>query len=260
MECGSGCAARILAVLASQCHAWAVRETRSYPRPFASLVFLCLGCHASVQADANAGSNGQGDAELDAEVQKERAAAPPEGTATPKTNGAPRGDRPLLGARSDLTLAPAEVPGQCSCLRVALGSANLGAFRWKSERPAVDDQTQLVVALSSEGGGCENPKGSLGASYWGYRRSGDDIVVYVENGVTGRPVAAGAIIPKPFGAGQVYVAPTTKKVPFGRAAGAKGNCKIGNPGVPRTAPVGADETGAAPAAEDGSAEDMLSGH
>jgi hypothetical protein len=231
-----------------------VRDTR-----LTALLLLCLGCHASVQANANASTSGQSDAELEAEVQKERAAAPPEGTAAPKPGAPPSGDRPLLGARTDLSLVPAQVPGQCSCLRVVLGSATLGAFRWKGERPAVDDQTQLVVALSSEGSGCENPKGSLGASYWGYRRSGEDIVVYVENGVTGRPVATGAIIPKPFGQGQVYVAPVTKKVPFGKAPEGKGSCKIGNPGAPRTVPVGPDETGAAMATGDGTAEDMLSG-
>jgi len=225
----------------------------------AAVLLLCLGCHASVQADANASTNGQGDAELDAEVQKERAAAPPEGTAARKTEADSQGNRPLLGARSDLALVPAQVGGQCSCLRVVLGAANLGAFRWKGERPSVDDQTQLVVALSSEGAGCENPKGSLGASYWGYRRSGKDIVVYVENAVVGRPIAAGAIIPKPFGAGQVYVAPTSKKVPFGKAADGTGNCKIGNPGAARTAPVRPDETGAPAAPADGSADDMLSG-
>ncbi len=205
-----------------------------------------------MQADANVSTSETSDAELDAEVQKERASAPPEGFAVPLS-----GERPLLGARSDLTLAPAEVAGQCACLRVALGSANLGAFRWKATPPAVDDERQLVIALSSEGTGCTNPKGSLGASYWGYRRSGGDIVVYVENAVQGRPLASGAIIPKPLGQGQVFVAPVAKGVPFGKAADSKGNCKIGNPGAPRTAPVGPDETGAPAVAA--SADDMLSG-
>jgi hypothetical protein len=220
---------------------------------FPALFLLCFGCQASVQADAKMSTSGEGDAELDAELQKERSLAPPGGVAKSQASG----ERPLLGARSGLTLAPAEVPGQCTCLRVALGSANLGAFRWKGEVPAVDDERQLVLALSSEGAGCTNPKGSLGASYWGYRRSGDDIVVYVENAVAGRPLASGAIIPKPVGQGQVYVAPVAKGVPFGSAPGGKGNCKIGNPGAPRTAPVTPDESGT-PGVEQ-SSDDMLSG-
>jgi hypothetical protein len=224
------------------------------------LLVIALGCHASVQGNAKANTDGQTDAELEAEVQKERAAAGPDGTkpaeAPPSSNPA----RPLLGARSDLTLAAADGPGQCSCVRVALGPANLGAFRWKGEVPAVDDQTQLVLALSSEGSGCTNPKGSLGASYWGYRRTGNDVVVYVENGVQGRPVAAGAIIPKPFGPGQVFLAPAKKGVIYGKAADGKGQCKVGNPGAPRTAPVTADEmgTGSAPS-EPTSPDDLLTG-
>jgi hypothetical protein len=165
--------------------------------------------------------------------------------------------RPLLGARTDLALNAADAPGQCSCVRVALGPPNLGAFRWKGEPPTVDDQTQLVLALSSDGAGCSNPKGSLGASYWGYRRSGNDIIVYVENAVEGRPVAAGAIIPKPFGPGQVFLTPAKKGVIYGKAANGGTRCKLGNPGVTRTVPVSPDEMGAgvAPASDD----DLLTG-
>jgi hypothetical protein len=212
-----------------------------------------------VQAHANADTSGQSDAELDAEVQKERAMAAPVGSAsaTPPAEAA-ASEHALLGARTDLSLEPANVPGQCSCVRVALGPADLGAFKWNGRRPTLDAQTQLVVALTSAGSGCENPKGTLGASYWGYRRVGNDVVVYVENGVSGRPVAQGAIIPKPFGQGQVYLAPTTKKVPFGKSLNGKGNCKLGNPGVARTVPVGKDELGA-PDAPSSPADDFLTG-
>jgi len=246
--------ADLLAAPRWRCHAGAVRETW-----FSVLLFLGSGCHASVQAHANADTSGQSDAELDAEVQKERAMAAPVAStsAAPAVSAAPN-DHALLGARTDLSLEPANAQGQCSCVRVALGPANLGAFKWTGTRPTLDDQTQLALALTSAGSGCDNPKGTLGASYWGYRRVGNDIVVYVENGVNGRPVAQGAIIPKPFGQGQVYLAPTTKKVPFGKPLNGKGNCKLGNPGVPRTVPVGPDEVGA-PAAPSTPADDFLSG-
>lgn len=226
----------------------------------AALLFIGSGCHASVQAHAGADTTGQSDAELDAEVQKERALAAPSAAAsgTGPAGAAAPGDHALLGARTDLSLEPAQVPGQCSCVRVALGPASLGAFKWKSTPPSIDEQTQLVLALTSDGSGCENPKGTLGASYWGYRRIGDDIVVYVENGVSGRPVAQGAIIPKPFGQGQVYLAPTTKQVPFGKPLNGKGNCKLGNPGLARTVPVGSDEVGA-PGTPASAGDDFLSG-
>ena len=86
-------------------------------------------------------------------------------------------------------------------LKLGLGQPSDAAFRWKGTPPAIDPESQLIVGLSSEGMTCKQPKGSLGASYWGYRRSGNDVVVFVESGVKGRPLTAGAIIPKPFGDG-----------------------------------------------------------
>lgn len=207
---------------------------------------IALGCQASVQGDASldtaSGANAQADAELEAEVQKERATqahsspAPPGGF-EPEADG-----RTLLGARRDLSLAASNGSATCSCLRVAVGAANLPAFQWKRSAPTLDPERQLVIALSSDGAGCPDAKGSRGASYWGYRRSGDDIIVYVENAVKDRPIAAGAIIPKPFGAGQVLMSPI-KGSPYGKPAGGKGTCKVGNPGPPRTAPIGNEETG-----------------
>jgi hypothetical protein len=83
---------------------------------------------------------------------------------------------------------------------------------------------------------CNQPKGSLGASYWGYRRSGNDVVVFVESAVKGRPLTAGAIIPKPFGDGQVFAAPAFKHEPYGRGPKGEARCKLGNPGPPRSSP------------------------
>jgi hypothetical protein len=92
----------------------------------------------------------------------------------------------------------------------------------------------LSLALSSEGQTCTGePKASRGASYWGYRISGNDVVVLVEAARDGRPLTSGAIIPKPVGGGQVYVAPASKKSPYGRGKDGSDQCKLGNPGVPR---------------------------
>ena len=52
----------------------------------------------------------------------------------------------------------------------------------------------------------------------------------------------GAIIPKPFGAGEVFLAPKGG-APYGKPVAGKGSCKIGNPGKQRTAPVTDDELG-----------------
>jgi hypothetical protein len=215
----------------------------------APLYLLCataLGCQATVQADANANlSAEETDADLEAQLQAERSAKA-SANASPNSETRVPG-KPLLGARSDLSLVLERATAQCSCLKVGLGQANRDSFRWKAEPPPIDNDTQLVVAVSSEGSGCVDPKGSLGASYWGYKRRGDDIVVFVENAVQGRPLTAGAIIPKPLGEGQVLVAPAEKGVPYGKAADGKGNCQLGNPGSKRTSPATEEETGEAPA-------------
>jgi hypothetical protein len=198
-----------------------------------------FGCRASVNADAKASLNDDSDADLEAQLQAERAQQA-NLVAKAALPGASSGT-PLLGARHDLTLASEHATAQCSCLKVGLADSSAGPFRWKAAPPAIDRNNQLVVALSSEGTGCTDPKGSLGASYWGYKRNGDDVVVYVENAVAGRPLTSGAIIPKPFGAGQVFVAPAERGVPYGRSPDGKGNCRLGNPGAPGSpAPPGGD--------------------
>jgi hypothetical protein len=193
-----------------------------------------------VQGDASAevaADHAETDAELDAEVQKERAFSPaesPDGGADVVIESS--GDVPLLGARRDLTLVSERASLSCSCLKLALGQPSDGAFRWKATAPTIDSGSQLVVALSSEGQSCKELKGSQGASYWGYRRSGNDVVVFVESAVKNRPITAGAIIPKPFGDGQVFAAPAFRSEPYGRGPKGEARCKLGNPGPPRSTP------------------------
>jgi hypothetical protein len=200
-----------------------------------------IGCRASVQGDATAQVTADDtDAELEAEVRRERSLAPDEaGDAGASVEVTVEG--PLLGARRDLTLVAERAPLSCSCLKLGLGSPTDGAFRWKGTPPAIDPKTQLVVGLSSEGMTCTQPKGSLGASYWGYRQSGNDVVVLVESAVKGRPMTAGAIIPKPFADGQVFVAPAFRREPYGRGPKGETRCKLGNPGPPRSSPLESPE-------------------
>jgi hypothetical protein len=205
---------------------------------------LALSCHASVQGDATAEvSADQTDAELDAEIQKERAAARETTDGGTPEVGASSGEMPLLGARHDLSLAADRASLTCSCLKLGLGQPSDAAFRWKGTPPAIDAERQLIVGLTSDGMTCAQPKGSLGASYWGYRQSGNDVVVFVESAVKGRPLTAGAIIPKPFGDGQVFAAPAFKREPYGRGPKGEPRCKLGNPGPARSAPPSSSENG-----------------
>lgn len=216
---------------------------------------LLGGCQASVNANANANVNGKGasaDADADGELHGEaegkgemtRVAPPPAGMniagMSPISSGSV-----LLGARHDLKLRPGQSTATCQCLAVAVGGAHGAPMLWSGATPNIDETRQLSIALSSDGQGCKDePKGSLGASYWGYRISGNDVIVLVEAARGGRPLTTGAVIPKPVGPGQVYVAPASKKLPYGRAADGNGMCKIGNPGQPRTAAFTELELGA----------------
>ncbi|HEY6080896.1 MAG TPA: hypothetical protein VIW29_18910 [Polyangiaceae bacterium] len=224
----------------------------------AALIFgLILGCKASVNADANASVDGEGSAKADAqasalgegegqgtsEMTRQSVAAHDErkGNTAP---GAANFSGVLLGARHDLKLRSGKGTASCSCLSVALGTAHNPGMQWTAEAPTIDETTQLSIALSSEGAACPGePKGSLGASYWGYRLSGNDVVVLVEAARGGRPLTSGAIIPRPVGSGQVYVAPASRKLPYGRPLEGKGLCQIGNPGQARNAPFSELELG-----------------
>jgi len=203
----------------------------------AFLIVACyavLGCKATASASLKTGA--------DMETSTDEA---PNGESLVSDSALQAEDVALLGARHDVRFSAAPA-ATCRCLAVALGGANDAGISWRSQVPELDPTTQLVIVLSSDGLPCaEAPKDSLGASYWGYRRAGDDVIVVVESARDGRPVTAGAIIPKPTGSGRVYVEPLRAGVPYGQSlsTGDK-RCVLGNPGPTRAA-----STPPAPAAE-----------
>lgn len=211
------------------------------------LIFCLSGaCKASVDASANLNANGSSasanaDAKTDADLRAASKgngemvhdASQPAGLAGLNTVSS---SSVLLGARHDLKLRAGQSTATCQCLAVAVGGAHGAPMLWTAAAPDIDESRQLTIALSSEGQTCSGePKGSLGASYWGYRISGNDVIVLVEAARGGRPLTNGAVIPKPVGPGQVYVAPASKKLPYGRASDGTERCKVGNPGQPRVA-------------------------
>ena len=204
--------------------------------------WAAIGCRASASAELNAGGEAKSS---DAEFEDEAAAS----SSLSEPEAEPSAEYALLGARHDLRLSPDRKTATCSCVAMAVGAASDTALSWQGPRPNIDPQSQLVIALNSEGIACSDaPKDGLGASYWGYRVSGDDVVVFLEVARFGRPVTTGAIIPKPMGNGQVVVQPVTKDVPYGRPLDASQKvCRLGNPGPRRTsgpAPApGAEEGG-----------------
>jgi hypothetical protein len=186
---------------------------------------LCplAGCKASVEANLNAGTK-ESTGELDKPID----------TSTRNGSTTSADEAALLGARQDLSYKGASAP-TCKCLAVRVGDPSDHAFQWAGQRPATNHDSQLVVAMSSAGIECpEAGESAMGASYWGYEVSGNDVVVVVERAAAGRPVASGAIIPRPVG-GQVYVRAADKTVPYGRPiTGAGERCQVGN--LPATKP------------------------
>jgi hypothetical protein len=194
------------------------------------------GCHASAEANAKVASAAH---DSDSEEHDEASAEPVSPIAGDQQSATPRA---MLGARHDLRPATDKKTATCRCLSVVLGTPTDSSMAWQSLVPAIDPRTQLVIALSSDGIACSDaPKDSLGASYWGYRPAGDDVIVVVEAARQGRPITMGAIIPKPFGDGQVYIQPKMAAVPYGRALDGGARCKVGNPGPRRTTPLAPSE-------------------
>jgi len=215
--------------------------TLLFPVGLAVSSLIPLGCQASVSANAST-SRPRADSEEGPDFDKPITAKELAATAAPPP---PVFDMALLGARHDLSLIPAQANAMCACVKAGLGAAQSAAFQWEGSAPHLSDDTQLAFAISSENVPCAGePKGSAGASYWGYRISGNDVIVFVEGAKEGRPRTTAAIIPKPVNDGQVYLAPAKKKQPYGRALDGKSDrCKVGNAATKRSTPFSASELG-----------------
>jgi len=195
---------------------------------FVLALVVASACKASVNAEAKMGV---GEEETATDIEEPLASASTEGpirAAEPAGDAAPA----LLGARPDLRLAPGKQTKMCRCLALAAGVPSDPAFLWEAQVPAIDPDTELVIAFSSVGAECaDEPKDSLGASYWGYQTRAQDVVVLVECARSGRPVTTGAIIPRPAEGGHVYVRPVDVSVPYARAdKDSQAACELNLPG------------------------------
>ena len=225
---------------------------------FALLALVALSCQASVNADASqkrVRADSEETPDFDKPITEQELASKPAPTVAVV-------DTALLGARRDLSLVSEHANAACACVKAGIGTAQSAAFQWQSGAPRLNEDTRLrgspcrpkYRACSGE------PKGSAGASYWGYRISGNDVIVFVEGVRDGRPRTSAAIIPKPVGDGQVYLAPAKKKLPYGRPLDGKGErCKVGSTPTKRMTPFTHAELGdssanggsAAPVVDDG---------
>jgi hypothetical protein len=200
---------------------------------------LLLACRASVQADARMSSEAVADppSERESDHDESRSTLSGEFASAPV-------DRVLLGARRDLTLKSTTDAVACRCVKVLVGPATLPQFQWQGAPPPTTPDSQVVLAFAPEETCSGEPAGSQGASYWGYRIEGNDVIVLLEPWVKGPPRTVGAVLPRPPSGGQIYVAPVVAGTPFGLPLSGEGTrCALGNPGPKRSAPFTAAETG-----------------
>ncbi|MGC4066132.1 MAG: alpha/beta fold hydrolase [Polyangiaceae bacterium] len=202
---------------------------------------IALGCQASANAQVSAagpndvttdgniefeGTNSTGETSPQRVDQQRKTAPVPTVSSTPQgTDDAVVSDAPkaLFGARAGLHLA-SPIPATCRCLAVAVGQPNDPRFAWDGQPSSIDPNTQLAVALGSDGIECPTaPESTRGASYHGYSIAGLDVVVSVESAQSGRPLTRGAIIPKPPEGGRLVVSPVDARTPFGRALDGSAN-------------------------------------
>lgn len=204
-----------------------VGKPRSLLVAVPGVALLLLGCKASIQGEARAGSQGA-DGEVDAfadfdeqSVEDEHggvgefAVAPEAGTDAPA----------LLGARHDVFVV-ADPVENCTCMAVVVGPANDPRLGWESKVPTIDPSTQRVVAFRMAG--CHDaPAGSRGAAYRGYRQSGDDIIVMVEEAHPGRPQIFGAIVPAPKQNGSLLLESVPATLPYAKPlTGSATRCRV----------------------------------
>jgi len=175
---------------------------------FASVAaLLLLACKASVNVNAKATTD---------EPKEEELSSAPSGPQEQTSAEAPI-QTDYFGIARGLTLAPGR-PAACSCIAAAVGMPGDPAFRWRGQPPKVASDG-MVIAISTEGIACD--KQGPGPSIRGVDRSGEDVVVVIEDFRDGRPQALGAIIPNPGANGAVYVR-AGKDSAYGRPIGAAG--------------------------------------
>ncbi len=132
----------------------------------------------------------------------------------------------LLGVRHDVMLSEGAHPARCNCLAVEVGPATDPSFFWTAGAPTIGTDA-VTIAVGARGVACvggdadDKRRPSISA----VDQLGDDVIIEVEDLPEGRPIASGAVIPKPGPKGSVYVKPRNAKVIYAKGAPG-GRCKV----------------------------------
>jgi hypothetical protein len=161
-------------------------------------------------------------------------------TLTPAAKAAQPDALTWFGVRHDLSMSPsAPRTPACGCLAVEVGMPGRQAFTWDGQVPEIGPDA-VVVAISARGVDCpaEPDESKRRASISAVDRDGDDVLVEIEDLPPGRPLALGAIIPKPGPSGGLFLVAKNAKVPWVPHAAGNKRCKVKSPTAASQIPPG----------------------
>lgn len=198
------------------------------PRSSSALIGLGLvlaGCGGEQHWTLD--SNWQGDDSARQQTSRPDAFDDDTQTLSPVLGAAPASET-WFGVRHDLSIKPG-APRQpaCGCVAVEKGMPGKQAFLWDGQVPVIGSDA-IVVAVSVRGVECpaEPDEAKRRASISGVERDGDDVIIEIEDLPEGRPLALGAIIPKPGPNGGLYLQPRDKGVRWLPQGGPSKRCKV----------------------------------
>jgi hypothetical protein len=197
-------------------------------------VLIAGACRASVNADAKV--NGDG-ASAESSFATGEPASDVWGSAAPSPDASSAAlvETSFIGVTHALTLsaAAAKTPA-CACVSAHVGAPSDAAFVWRGTPPKVG-RDATVLALTSQGVPCDRGAGAAGsddsvvtrgASIRSVERYGNDILVTLEEAGAGRPLAEGAVIPRPGDGGDVILRPARRGLPYARQAADGTSCRL----------------------------------
>jgi hypothetical protein len=191
-------------------------------------LLLGAACVASALGTSACGSTARGsdsDWSAEPETRTKRLRDTETLSAPPETLD--KGPTAVLGVRHDLMLSATPHTARCNCLSVEVGRPGDPMFFWAGGAPDIPYDA-VTIAVGARGIPCQGGdpddrrrRPSISA----VEQEGDDIFVEIEDLPEGRPLASGAIIPKPGPKGGVFVFPRKNNMLYGRNPGV-GRCRV----------------------------------
>lgn len=212
---------------------WSISNMRVASLLFATMFVLPIGCGGpQYSSPSESGwSDDLGDPSMQplegSDNPERRSDAPSPITAAPATQPTE------MRVRHDLMMAKnASREATCSCLAITVAQTPTDPRLLWIDAPPKLEADVAVVAISDKGISCPGVAADATdrPSISGVERDGADVVIVIEHLPPGRPVASGAVIPKPGPGGSVYVKPKNGKVLYGRplpgGPANAGRCKV----------------------------------